>query len=189
MVADAFAYLYASALQRALELVSSTSPAIRGSAWPRTPMPPARSALPAPLYCDPTICTLDSPPGCVYYEYPKYGQAQISVVPAGSGNSLSANTDSGWFHWIGPKSSSTGPDSGPDCAHPDGCGAMQPRDARAGWLVFALPQMTIGKIFVCCWCVVFSSHILSEIRVALRCDVIDFLLWFCGSQLRPAMCQ
>ena len=158
MVADAFAYLYASALQRALELVSSTSPAIRSSAWPRTPMPLGRSALPAPLYCDPAICTLDSPPGCVYYEYPKFGQAQISVVPAGSGNSLSANTDSGWFHWIGPKSSSTGPDSGPDCAHPDGCGAMQPRDARAGWLVFALPQMTTGKIFVCCWCVVLHSY-------------------------------
>jgi hypothetical protein len=155
LVADAFAYLYSHALLRALDLVSSTDSAMRSSIWPRTPVLLARSSLPAPLYCNPSICSLEYPPGCVYYEIPSYGRAQIAVVPADyPDNPLSSKNDSGWFHWIGPKREDIPRDEQmlPECQHLDRCGAMQPRNAQAGWVVFALPaHMTAGKIFVCCW--------------------------------------
>jgi hypothetical protein len=161
VIADAFAYLYANALLRALDLIESTESAMRTSIWPRIPRLLARSKLPAPVYCDPAICNLDYPPGCVYYEVPAYGRAQLNIVPASNNdNLLSAKNDSGWFHWIGPKSEDIprGEAGLPECQHLARCGAMQPRNAQAGWLVFALPkEMTVGKIFVCCWYDVLSA--------------------------------
>ena len=71
LTADAFSYVYAKAIHKALELIEKDindgyDPRDKWSASGR-PMLLKRD-LPEPISCDPTYCTIDDPPGCLNFE-------------------------------------------------------------------------------------------------------------------------
>jgi hypothetical protein len=71
LTADAFSYVYAKAIHKALELIEKdmndgNDPRDKWSASERPMM--LKRDLPEPLACDPLYCTLDDPPGCLNFE-------------------------------------------------------------------------------------------------------------------------
>ena len=71
LTADAFSYVYAKAIKKALGLIEKdmndgNDPRDKWSASERPMM--LKRDLPEPLVCDPLYCTVDDPPGCLNFE-------------------------------------------------------------------------------------------------------------------------
>ena len=71
LTADAFSYVYAKAILKALELIEQdmndgNDPRDTWSASERPMM--LKRDLPDPIVCDAEYCTVDDPPGCLNFE-------------------------------------------------------------------------------------------------------------------------
>jgi len=71
LTSDAFSYVYAKAIHKALELIEKdindgNDPRDKWSASDRPIM--LKHDLPEPIHCDPLYCTIDDPPGCLNFE-------------------------------------------------------------------------------------------------------------------------
>ena len=161
MVADSFAYYYADAMLRALDMISATigdaSVKSLEDVWPKKPPLLTVDQLPSPVHCG-DLCTQPDLPSCVKYEDPTHGRPQIIVLPHSEPmnpfkNNFAPKTDAdGWKIWKGafsdhmPRPERTDP----KCKHFDRCGAMRSTSPSDGIITFRLPRMSIGMIVVCC---------------------------------------
>jgi hypothetical protein len=123
--------------------------------WPRTHPLLSKKDMPAPLYCDPAVCSTEDPPACTSWEKPVFGGLGIRVVSKDDSlnpyQSRYKPSDKGWGVFIAPGEQLIPREEAnhPQCQHRDHCGAIQGNQA-SGFLTLRLPRMEVGKIIVCC---------------------------------------
>lgn len=168
VVSDAIAYYYLLGLQRALAMIEEVVPSDVDvghlndhytelqERWPKKQALLDLSKLPKPILCDPVICEVLEPPGCVNYELPTYGYPQIKALDLqDSMNPFKDKYDpsaKGWSLWkdtprqLIPRAEL----SNPECEHLDLCAGMMAEGGKeAGWISFRLPRFDKGIIIVC----------------------------------------
>lgn len=165
-VSDAFAYLYAEAVLRALDLIEAEvgrgrDPRDRWSASGR-PVLLGRS-LPDPLYCDPEYCVVDEAPGCLNFELPTYGRWGARVedpydVLNPHAGELQAwevyHQQNDWDFMVGKLDAAVfqNREDRELCRHLDQCGGISALSAQNGMVVFRLPKMEVGLVAICGCC-------------------------------------
>ena len=135
-------------------------------ATPR-PMPSAGQpdAVPPPLYCKEDVCgsKVTDPPGCINFEKPTHGRAQIFVMdpesasnPMRNGNTISTENTAtggeadaeedpdGWHLWAAGLNPAIprGEKQYPECQHLDRCAAMKPNRGSTGYATASEPPTT-----------------------------------------------
>ncbi|KAL3795930.1 hypothetical protein HJC23_002201 [Cyclotella cryptica] len=166
LTADAFSYVYAKAIHKALELIEKDindgyDPRDKWSASER-PMLLKRD-LPEPISCDPTYCTLDEPPGCLNFELPTYGNWGARIEdPTDSLNPHLGEVQK-WSLWhedndiwklVAKEDISYFKDRDDKeiCRHLDACGGISAQKVDDGMVVFRLPKMEVGLVVICGCC-------------------------------------
>jgi len=143
VVADAFALVYARALQIALTMPASAE----------TLSLLSQRDLPPPIACDPQWCGSEEPPSCLALEEPHYGHSRIRVVtPSTDGLDPYIRTEGEEWERFKPPASHLIPRTDrtrPECQHLDYCSGFN-TPATPGWLVIRLPRMERGLVWVCC---------------------------------------
>jgi len=167
LVADMFALLHIDALKVAIRSIALKAKEIDGATvvsiddFSDFQVPLMADDLIQPLFADPEIGILESPPGCLNLEKPTYGYHQVSIVPPGDtlnpyAGQILGETNGGWTmfynaneaHRLIPKAER----NFKYCWHLDSCGAVTSESSNTGWLVFKLPKMTKGKVILCGCC-------------------------------------
>jgi len=144
LVADTIAKVYAKALK-----IAVTKPA-----RPELGQLLSQADLPKPVACNKEWCGTEEPPGCVNFEEPTHGNAQIRVVTPETDDLFPYNslyTENNDWVFSKPAKSSLMPRQDrnrPECQHLDYCSGYMSNSE--GWITLRLPRMTKGLIYVCC---------------------------------------
>jgi len=167
LASDQMAYNYMRSLRMAIDKIDKEGGPMSSSAqkrWPRKPKRLVHLGLPAQIGCVfPELCNVDEAPGCVNFERPTFGQAQIFITPMNdefNPHTSRYGADSErlpWKFWQAGENTKMTPKverGQPGCAHADKCAGMlyelqkgEPKLPQ--FLVFRLPKMEAGFIKVC----------------------------------------
>lgn len=166
ITSDAFAYVYTTALLKALSLIEAEmkegrDPRLKWSASERPIL--MKQDLPDPIFCDPEYCVVDEPPECLNYEKPTYGNWGARVEePDGDLNPHKGEVqdwsvwtaDNNLWYMVGKQDTAifkTREDQ-EMCRHLDACGGITAKTANHGSVVFRLPKMEVGLLVICGCC-------------------------------------
>ena len=118
---------------------------------------PPHEEMNKPLYCDPLICSINSPPSCLNYEKPTFGAAGIAVKDQAGWDIW--HEDHKWNNMVGKVDTAiykakNDPEWFKKCQHLDACGGVFASQESHGELVFNLPASTMesGVVVVCGCC-------------------------------------
>jgi len=160
MIADTFAYYYGNAMLLALDKIENiaekntenTIMALRKK-WPRRMKPLSYVDLPPPAYCEPRFCNVM--PNCIDFEYPTFGEPQITIIPVTNGSNIYREMMTGLeIGWDKYEASPTTLIPKPEkklsyCKHKDRCGSIRGRGRNSGWLSLDIPPLSVGRIVLC----------------------------------------
>ncbi len=144
VTADALAWRYSEALMLAIERIRhEPDPPAR---WPRKPSQMKPAGLPDPMLCPPEWCNAKSPPVCIDFEEPVFGEPGVELMPS---------SGTGWVMDPGqPLRQRAIPAEErdlPQCVHPNRCSGWRvPAGTEAGTLSFRIPALQVGMVAVCC---------------------------------------
>ena len=164
LVSDMFALMHMDSVLTAIDMIKAMEKtkgrAALVSDFSFFEKPIMADDLPPPVFCDPKLCKVEDPPGCLNLEKPTYGWHQVSIVPVDDklspySGKIKAPGSGGWTivttrpsgHLIPKREKSLS-----ECQHLDSCGFVQAASPSQGWVVFKLPKMTLGMVVVCGCC-------------------------------------
>jgi len=169
IASDAFAYVYTTAILKALELIEKdindpagvdifdrwfvpenennsrslgrASELKESQRWLQTALPPLEE-MPEPLFCDPVYCSVPYPPSCLNYEKPTFGLPGITARPSSFWQEVVDHNK--WNHMVGKADiaiikAKHDPEWEKKCAHLDKCGFITAQFEMSGPLVYELP--------------------------------------------------
>lgn len=166
LTSDVFTYVYTQAMLKALDLIEKdmndgNDPRDKWSASERPLL--LKKDLPEPRMCDPEYCVVDEAPGCLNYERPTFGFWGARVEDPDDELNPYRGEAQNWNVWhetsdiwnmIGKQDQAIFKDRDDKeiCRHLDACGGISAQKAEDGMVVFRLPKMEVGLVFICgCW--------------------------------------
>eukprot|EP00804_Cyclotella_cryptica_P011795 CCRYP_011369-RB/>CCRYP_011369-RB protein AED:0.32 eAED:0.32 QI:174/1/1/1/0.83/0.71/7/1198/743 len=198
IAADAFAYVYASGVLMALDIIEADmsnglnvldrwfdtqhrkasdekDQSQRSLVQRNLFQLPPHEDLNEPLFCDPLYCSIPNPPSCLNYEKPTFGTAGIKVKDQAGWKIWHENNK--WNYMVGKLDTAifkakNDPEWFKKCSHLDACGGMFATDPSHGELIFELPssKMESGVVIVCGCCgkKVGESMFLQNAKVEIK---------------------